>query len=94
MSVESETLRGGRRGRPSEVVSGYLASLGIFTGLVAIAWHPLRLAPIAMLIALVGAAMAAKHEHARGLAFAAVAITAACFFLGMTVAVVTSHPLW
>jgi hypothetical protein len=93
VSVESETYRGERRSRPSQVVSGYLSAFAIFTGVIAIAWHPLRLAPMAMLIALVAAGMGAK-ERKGGLALAAVLITAACFFLGMTVAVVTSRPLW
>ena len=93
MSVESEISRGEGRSRPSQVVSGYLSAFAIFAGVIGIAWHPLRLVPMAMLIALVAAAMGAKERKGR-LGFAAVMITAACFFLGMTVAVVTSRPLW
>ena len=90
MSADSIDSPSGRS-RPSEIVSGYLSALAIFAGLVAIAWHPLRLSPLGMLLALVAAAMAPRH---RTLALAAVAISAICFFLGMTVAVVTSRPLW
>lgn len=91
MSVESESFRAPRRTRPAEVVSGYLSAIAIFASVVGIAWHPLRLIPIAIVLALVAAAMAGGK---RRLPFAAVMICAACFFLGMTVAVVTSRPLW
>ena len=81
----------GARARPSETVAGFLASLAIFVSLIALAWHPLRLLLPAILVALVAAAMGGRHQR---LAFAAVMIAAACFFLGMTIAVVTSRPLW
>ena len=91
MSTDSEITRQPGRARPSEIVSGYLAALAIFTGIIAIAWHPLRLSPLSMLLALLAAAMAGRN---RTLASASVVIAAVCFFLGMTVAVVTSRPLW
>ncbi|HET7566471.1 MAG TPA: hypothetical protein VFJ91_00640 [Gaiellaceae bacterium] len=91
MSAEPESLRVPGRARPAEVVSGYLSAIAIFAGLVGIAWHPLRLTPLAMLLALLAAAMSGRG---RTLPLAGVAIAAACFFLGMAVAVVTSHPLW
>ncbi len=91
MSTESDVLRARDRARPAEVVSGYLSALAIFGSVVGIAWHPLRLIPISMVLALVGAAMAGPN---RKLARSAVMITAVCFFLGMAVSVVTSRPLW
>jgi hypothetical protein len=77
--------------RPSETVAGLLSSLAIFTSLIALAWHPLRLIPVAIIVALIAAAMGGRHNR---LAFVAVMISAACFFLGMTIAVVTSRALW
>jgi hypothetical protein len=77
--------------RTSETVAGFLASLAIFVSLISLAWHPLRLVLPAILIALIAAAIGGRHQR---LAFAAVMITAACFFLGMTIAVVTSSSLW
>ncbi len=77
--------------RSSDTVAGFLASFAIFASLLALAWHPLRLIPAAMVLALVAAAMGGRHER---LAFAAVLIAAVCFFLGMTIAVVTESPLW
>lgn len=77
--------------RPSETVAGFLASLAIFVSLISLAWHPLRLILPAILIALIAAAIGGRHQR---LAFAAVMIAAACFFFGMTIAVVTSRALW
>jgi len=89
--MESQWLERGGRPRPSEVVGGYLSALAIFIGAIAIAWHPLRLAPPAMLLAIVGAAMGARGSK---LGMAGVAVAGIGFFLGMTIAVVVSHPLW
>ncbi|HEV7132603.1 MAG TPA: hypothetical protein VGN27_02600 [Gaiellaceae bacterium] len=77
--------------RPSETVAGLLASLAIFTSVIALAWRPLRLLPVAIIVALIAAAMGGRHKR---LAFWAVMICAVCFFLGMTISVVTSRPLW
>jgi hypothetical protein len=77
--------------RPSETVAGFLAAIAIFAALIALAWHPLRLVPFAMILSLVAAAMGGRHQR---LAFAAAMISAACFFLGMTIAVVAGTPLW
>ncbi len=77
--------------RPSETVAGFLASLAIFTSLIALAWRPLRLIPVAIILALIAAAMGGRHGR---LAYWAVMICAVCFFLGMTIAVVTSRALW
>jgi hypothetical protein len=77
--------------RPSETVAGFLASVAIFISLIGLAWHPLRLVIPAILVALIAAGIGGRFQR---LAFAAVMIAAACFFFGMTIAVVTSRPLW
>jgi hypothetical protein len=77
--------------RASELVSGYLAAISIAVSLVSLAWHTLRLSPAAMLLAIVAAMMAGREKR---LQFAAVLVAAACFFLGMTISVVVSRPLW
>jgi hypothetical protein len=77
--------------RPAETVAGFLAALAIFASLISLAWHPLRLVLPAILVALIAAAIGGRYKR---LAFAAVMICAACFFFGMTIAVVTSRPLW
>jgi hypothetical protein len=79
------------RQKPSEGIAGLLAALAITAAAVGLAWHPLRLIPFAMLISLIAAGMGGRYQR---LAFAAVMISAACFFLGMTIAVVAETPLW
>jgi hypothetical protein len=78
-------------GRPSETVAGFLAALAIFAAVISLAWHPLRLVIPAILIALIAAGIGGRFKR---LSFAAVMICAACFFFGLTIAVVTSRPLW
>lgn len=78
--------------RPTtEVVAGFLAALSIFVSIIGVAWHPLRLIAPAIVIAMISAAMTGRQSK---LSFAAVLVAAACFFLGMTIAIITSHPLW
>jgi len=91
VSASGAHLDGEARTSPSETVAGYLAAFSIFASLIALAWHPLRLLGPAILFAMVSAGMGGRH---RRLAFAAVLIAAACFVLGLTIAVVTQRRLW
>jgi hypothetical protein len=77
--------------RPADTVAGYLASFSIFASAISLAWHPLRLVAPAIVLALVSAAMGGRHQR---LAFTAVILAAICFFLGMTISVVTGRALW
>jgi hypothetical protein len=77
--------------RTAQTVAGYLSALAIFTSIVGIAWHPLRLILPSIGIALIASGMARGESR---LQLAAVLICGVCLFLGMTVAVVTSQPLW
>ena len=91
MTYDAETsiVRNPADRRTSETVSGYLASFAIFVSFLGIFWHPLRLIVPSLLIALVAAGMARGR-----LQLAAVLIGAVCLFLGLTLAVATSHALW
>jgi hypothetical protein len=80
-----------RRARPSEAVAGFAAALAIFASAIGVIWHPLRLIPISIVLALIAVAMGGRHS---GLARAAVVTAALCFFLGMTIAVIAQRPLW
>ena len=91
MNAESEILHERTGRRPSETVAGYLSAIAIFTSVIGIVWHPLRLILPATAIALLAAGMAGPG---RRLQFAAVVICTVCLFLGLTVAVVTSRALW
>jgi hypothetical protein len=79
------------RQSPAEAVAGFLAALAIFAAATGVAWHPLRLIPIAALLALIAAGIGGRY---RRLAFAAVMLAAVCFFIGMTIAILTERPLW
>ncbi len=91
MSTSGAHADGEVRTSPSETVAGFLAAFSIFASVIALAWHPLRLLGPAIVLAMVSAGMGGRH---RRLAFAAVLISAACFVLGMTIAVVTQRQLW
>jgi hypothetical protein len=86
-SVEPES----DRGRQTEVVAGYLASISIFASLISLAWHPIRLLAPAFLLALISAGMAGRGKR---LPFVAVLTVAVCFFLGMMITVITGRALW
>ncbi len=92
MNAEGEFFHeGAGRRRTSETVAGYLSAVAIFVSLVGIAWHPLRLILPSGAVALVASGMGGGKGR---LQLAAVLICAVCLFLGLTVAVATSHPLW
>jgi hypothetical protein len=82
---------GYERARPSETIAGFLAGAAIFVSLTGIAWRPLRLIPISILLALVAAGIGGRATR---LAQWAVGIAAASFAVGLAVAVITSNPLW
>jgi uncharacterized protein DUF4383 len=78
-------------GRPVETLGGYLAAISIFASGIGIAYRPLRLVPLAIVLALLSAAIGGRHAR---LAQLATVFGAAAFVLGLAFAVVTSHPLW
>jgi hypothetical protein len=79
------------RTRSTDSIAGYLAAMAIFICLIGLVWHPLRLILPGIVVAMVAAGMGGRH---RRLAFAAVLISAACFFFGMLIAVITQRALW
>jgi hypothetical protein len=76
---------------PHESVAGFLAAIAIFASAIGIIWHPLRLVPISVVLALIAAGMGGRYQR---LSFIALLIGTASFFLGLTVAIVFQHPLW
>jgi len=77
--------------RPAEMVSGLLASLSLFASLIGLAYHPARLIPVALLLALLATAMGGRDNR---LALVALGTGAVCFVIGMTVAVITANPIF
>ena len=90
VNVDGEIYREDEGRNTAETVAGYLSALAIFVSVLGIVWHPLRLILPSIVIALIAAGMAGQG---RKLQLAAVMISAVCFFLGLTIAVATSHPL-
>ena len=75
----------------ADTVAGFLATLSIFASAIGLVWHPMRLVPVAVLIALVAARMSARNQR---VAFVAVIAGVVCWTLGMAIAVVTENPLY
>jgi len=78
-------------GRPGDTLAGFLSAAAIFAAAIGLAYRPLRLVPVALLLALLATAIGGRHAR---LATLAVCFGAACFVLGLAFAVITSHPLW
>ena len=91
MNADSEFLQEGEGKSTSETVAGFLSAIAVFMSLVGLAWHPLRLIVPSLAIALVASGMGSGKGR---LQLAAVLVCTVCLFLGFTIAVVTSHPLW
>jgi hypothetical protein len=87
MSVQPATRGEGA----AEAVAGLLASLSIFASLIGLAYRPGRLIPCALFLALLAAAIGGRHSR---LAALAIAVGAACFVVGMSLAVITDNPLY
>ena len=77
--------------RPADGIAGLLASLSLFASLIGLAYRPARLIPVALLLAVISAGMGGRHTR---LASSAIVVGAACFVVGMSVAVITNHPVF
>jgi Domain of unknown function (DUF4383) len=75
----------------TQTLAGLLAAVAIFAAAIGLAYRPLRLVPLAILLSLIAVAIGGRNVR---LATAATFICAGCFVLGMVFAVITSHPLW
>jgi hypothetical protein len=91
LEAESQIVQGPAARSTAQTVAGFLSALSIFMSVAGIFWHPLRLILPSLVIALVAAGMAGQN---RRLQQAAVMIDGVCLFLGLTLAVATSHALW
>lgn len=80
-----------RPDRPAEVVAGFLATVAIVAGAIAIAYRPVRIAPFAIVIGLVAAGMGGRHAR---LAAFAVAFATACWIAGTVIALLAGKPLF
>jgi hypothetical protein len=77
--------------RPGEVVAGFLSTFAIFISCIALAYRPVRITPVAILLSLIAAGIGGRHER---LAAWAVGISSACFIVGTFIAIWTNHPIF
>jgi len=80
------------RASPAEVAAGFLAAISLTASAIALIYRPARLAPFALLIAFIAAALA--KDHHRKLAAAAVAAATVAWLVGMAIAVIWSNPIY
>lgn len=74
-----------------EAVAGILAAAAIFVGFLELVYRPFRLAPAALLVALVAAVMSRQQQRLVGFAIAVILV---CFLVGASIAVWLSKPLY
>ena len=85
----SSTQRDPRRS--IEAVAGILAAAALFLGFLELAYRPFRLAPVALVLALIATLMSREHQR---LIATAMAVVAVCFVIGAALQVVVRHPLF
>jgi hypothetical protein len=79
------------RTRPTEAVAGLLASLAIFIGGLELFYRPFRLAPAALILAIVATVMSRDQPTVIPVAYAMIGV---CFVTGAALQVLTHHPLY
>lgn len=76
---------------PAEAVAGLCATLAIFLGAFELLYRPFRLAPVALLLAILATAMSKQQPKLIPIAWAAIGIG---FIAGATLQLLTHHPLY
>ena len=76
---------------PSEAVAGLLASLAVFVGALELFYRPFRLAPAALILAIIATAMSREQPRVIPIAYAMIGV---CFVTGATLQILTHHPLY
>lgn len=80
------------RSSPAETAAGFLAAISLTASAIALIYRPVRLAPFALLIAFIAAALAKDQQ--RKLAAAAVVAATIAWLVGMAIAVIWSKPIY
>jgi hypothetical protein len=76
---------------PSEAVAGLLASIAIFVGALELVYRPFRMAPAALILAIVATAMSREQPRVIPVAYAMIGV---CFITGAALQILTHHPLY
>jgi hypothetical protein len=79
------------RDRSAEIVAGFLATLAMVGGAIALVERPVSVGVVSIVIGFLAAAMAERNQR---LAAAGVTVASLGFLGGMIVSVLTSRPLW
>jgi hypothetical protein len=77
--------------RSVESVAGLLGAAALFLGLLALAYRPFRLAPVALVLALIATLMSREHQRLIAMAMAVIGV---CFVVGAALQVIVRHPLF
>jgi len=77
--------------RPVEAVAGFLAAAAIFLGFLELVYRPFRIAPAALILALVATIMSREQQRLIGFAIAVIGI---CFVVGAAIQVTLNHPIF
>jgi hypothetical protein len=77
--------------RIMETMAGLMAAAAIFLALMGLAFRPVRMTMFAALLALVATAIGGRHQR---LAAFALCTAGVCWVIGLTLAIVTGHPLY
>jgi hypothetical protein len=88
MNAEASPLE---RARPAEVLAGYMSAAAMFLAGIGLAVRPLPLEVTAIVLALVATAIGGRWGRLHAIA---VGVATVGFVLGMTIAVLTSRPLY
>ena len=75
----------------SELAAGFLATLSILASGLALAYRPVRLIPLAVILALIAAGMAPRNSK---LPLIAILVAAVAFVVASTIAVLSDNPLY
>ena len=75
----------------AEAVAGLCATLTVFLGAFMLFYRPFRLAPVAVVLAILATAMSRSQSRLIPVAWAAIGIG---FVVGATLQVITHHPLY
>jgi hypothetical protein len=75
----------------SESVAGLLASIAIFVGALELVYRPFRLAPAALVLAVIATVMSREQPKIIPVAYAMIGV---CFIVGATLQILTHHPLY
>jgi hypothetical protein len=77
--------------RPADTIAGLLAALSLAASFIGLAYRPARVIPFALLLAVIAVGMGGRHSR---LTAAAIVTGAACFVVGMALAVITNNPVF